>query len=200
MIRPLLSGLSLLVVLGGCDYTEPAVKLSTSPAPVSITTAPATPGVRPSESVVFTVDGIGPYQIGADFNRLKADGLLASVVLGSQACGDDHRSAHGVQPYQDIWISAKGPNAEIYVVVNGSNVLGTPSGFKAGSALSDLKTAYGAAGEELSYKTKAGYLVKAPSGNGLLFDLDVSSKKVNDVIAGNAAYLKESFLFEADYC
>jgi hypothetical protein len=70
--------------------------------------------------------------------------------------------------------------------VNGSDLLGTPSGFKAGSDLGELKPAYGTAGEELNYKTKAGYLVKAPSGNGMLFDLDVSTKKVRDVIAGNA--------------
>jgi|KBSSwiStaDraftv2_1062776.scaffolds.fasta_scaffold184082_3 hypothetical protein len=199
MYRPLLCGLSVLVMLGGCDSTEPAVRVTSSPAPVAATSTQATPGVRPSVSA-FTVDGIGPYQVGADFNLLRAQGLLATVVLGSQVCGDDHRSAHGVPPYQDIWISAKGPKAEIYVVVNGSDLLGTPSGFKAGSDLGELKPAYGTAGEELNYKTKAGYLVKAPSGNGMLFDLDVSTKKVRDVIAGNAAYLKESFLFESDYC
>jgi hypothetical protein len=85
-------------------------------------------------------------------------------------------------------------------VVNGSASLATPSGAKVGTTLNELKSLYGPAGEELTYKTRAGYLVKSPSGNGLLFDLDVNTKKVKDVVAGNAAYLKESFLFESDYC
>lgn len=197
MYRRLLCGLSALaLVLSACDSTEPAVNLPLpSPAPA----VSPTPAVRPSLAA-FTVDGVGPYQIGGDFDALKLNGLLSNVVLGSQVCGDQYRSAHGVAPYQDVWISAKGAMSQIYVVVNGSTALATPSGAKVGSALSELKSIYGSAGEELNYKTKAGYLVKSPSGNGLLFDLDVTTKKVNDVVAGNAAYLKESFLFESDYC
>lgn len=185
----------LLVALSACEYTEPAVDLP-GPATPILSTAPA---VLPT-STAFTVDGVGPYRIGGDFNLLRTQGRLASLVIGSQACGDSHRSAHGVPPYQDIWLAAKGPSAEIYIVVNGSATLATPSGAKVGSTLSELRAIYGQAGEEITYKTRAAYLVKSPSGNGLLFDFDVNTKKVIAVIAGNAAYLKESFLFEADYC
>ncbi len=197
MYRRLLCGLSALALaLSACDSTEPALNL---PVPSPAQEASPTP-IAPPSLAAFTFDGVGPYQIGGDFDALKLHGLLADVVQGSQVCGDQYQSAHGVQPYQDIWISAKGGMSQIYVVVNGSTALATPSGAKVGSTLAQLKSLYGSAGEELNYRTRAGYLVKSPSGNGLLFDLDVNSKKVNDVVAGKAAYLKESFLFESDYC
>jgi hypothetical protein len=198
MPRSLMIGLSLLVVVSACSYTEPAVKLT--PPPSSAAPVPSIlPSTRPSESMVFSVDGVGPYVLGADFHQLDADGRLSGVIIGSQTCGD-HLGARGVPPYQDILVSARPADGKVYLVVNRPLTFGTASGAKLGSTMNELKTIFGAAGEELNRKPYTGYLVKSPSGNGMLFDFDVNSKKVTAVIAGNAAYLRESFLYEDDYC
>jgi hypothetical protein len=200
MYRRLLFGLSLLAMLSGCDYYEPAVKLSGSAAPTASASASTIPTARASESTAFTVDGIGPYQLGADFNQLRLQGRLSGLVTGSLTCGDQHMSARGTQPYQDITVSARTTDGRIYLVVSHSLTLSTASGAKVGSTLLQLKTIFGPAGEELAHQGIAGYLVRSPTGNGLLFEFDSASKAVVAILAGNAAYLKASFLFEADYC
>lgn len=202
MYKPLLVGVSLIATLAACDSTVPAARPSVTLPPISA--SPIAASTSPSPSVgpavpVFTVDGGGPYQLGADFTKLQADGKLAEVSTSNELCGP-HLSARGVAPWQDIRMSARTSDSKLYLVVNRSATITTPSGAKIGMTLAQLKAIYGAAGEELTVNTVKGYLVKTPSGNGLLFDFDVSTKKVLAIIAGNATYLKDSFSNGSDYC
>lgn len=202
MYKPLLVGVSLVAMLAACDSTVPAVRPSVTMPPISASPIAASPSPSPSVSPalpVFTVDGGGPYQLGADFTKLNADGKLAEVSTSNELCGP-HLNARGVAPWQDIRVSARTSDSKLYLVINRSATIATPSGAKVGMTSAQLKAIYGAAGEELTVNSAKAYLVKTPSGNGLLFDFDVSTKKVLAIIAGNATYLKDSFTNGSDYC
>jgi hypothetical protein len=96
-------------------------------------------------------------------------------------------------------VSAR-PDGKIYLVVNRSATIPTPSGAWLGNTLAALQSIYGTIGEELNQGGSTAYLVKTTSGRGILFDLDPGTKKVITMIAGDAAYLKSSYLGGTDYC
>ncbi|HZM79304.1 MAG TPA: hypothetical protein VFC19_26535 [Candidatus Limnocylindrales bacterium] len=201
----LLAVAALLTVAAGCDSKEPA--------PVAKPSAPSSAGAvdpsaepQPSTSASgtpaspnhFTVDGTGVYQIGAKLADLQTAGQLADVKTGAATCAQN-TTARGTGAWSDVRVSAR-PDGKIYLVVNRSTTIPTPSGAWLNMTLAALQSIYGSIGEELTLGNAKAYLVKTTSGRGILFDLDPGTKKVIAMIAGDAAYLKSSYLGGTDYC
>lgn len=190
----------------GCDSTEPVTPVATSSAqptgaPPSVEAS--APSDEPSPSAApaanhFTVDGTGPYQLGAKLADLQAAGQVVEVNTGGEVCSANTR-ARGTGEWTDVRMSFR-PDGKIYIVVNRSTSIPTPSGAWLGMSLAALQSIYGTIGEELTVGSATAYLVTTDSGRAILFDLDMTSKKVISMIAGDAGYLKSSFLGGTDYC
>ena len=195
---------ALLTVVAGCDSKEPAP--AAKPPASADPSADPSAGPQPSTSASgapaapnhFTVDGTGVYQIGAVLADLQTAGQLADVKTGAETCAQN-TTAKGTGAWSDVRVSAR-PDGKIYLVVNRSATIPTPSGAWVGNTLAALQSIYGSIGEELTQGGSTAYLVKTTSGRGILFDLDPGSKKVISMIAGDATYLKTSYLGGTDYC
>ncbi len=197
-------GLSVLVVLlaaAGCskdpEPTPTAAPGATTAAPSgSASPTPAASG-SPSSALAFTVDGAGPYQLGAKLSTLQAAGQLDEVKTGGETCAQN-TTARGTGTWKDIRMSFR-PDGTLYVAINRSPSIPTPSGAWLGNTLAALQSIYGMLGEELSQGGGIAYLVTTTSGRGIMFDLD-AAKKVIAMVAGEASYLKSSFLGGTDFC
>jgi hypothetical protein len=206
MKRVGLLAIAALLVAAGCDSKEPAPAKQPAPAATSASLAPTEgppastsasgPAVNPANQ--FTVDGTGVYLIGAKIADLQAANQLAEVKPGGETC-PQNTIARGVGAWTDVRMSAR-PDGKIYIVTNRSTSIPTPSGAWLGMTLAALQSIYGNLGEELSLGAGKAYLVKTASGRGILFAIDDNSKKVFAMTAGDASYLKSSYLGGTDYC
>ncbi len=165
-------------------------------------TGSASASVSPSPSAVlaeFTVDGIGPYQLGASLTVLKATPGLDGVTTGGQNCPDD-TVAQGTGDWKDVQLRFHSDGA-LFLAVNRSTSIPTPSGAWLGTSLAQLKTIYASVpAESLSRGAAAAFLVTTQSGRGILFDLN-GTQQVTDMVAGEATYLKATYLSGApDFC
>ena len=202
----LLAVAALLSVGAGCDSKEPAPLAKPSAPSSAGPVADPSAGPQPSTSASgtpaspnhFTVDGTGVYQLGAKLADLQTAGQLADVKSGAETCAQN-TTAKGTGAWSDVRVSAR-PDGKIYLVVNRSATIPTPSGAWLGNTLAALQSIYGTIGEELTKGGSTAYLVKTTSGRGILFDLDPGTKKVIAMIAGDATYLKSSYLGGTDYC
>ncbi|MEV0455356.1 hypothetical protein [Catellatospora methionotrophica] len=202
MLRRACLALLALTVLAGCGDDDPA---PTTPSPsaqpsVSAEASPSaavSPAASPSPSpaINFTVDGAGPYLIGANLEALKAGSLLDKVATGAETC-PVNTTATGTGVWKDIQLQFR-PDGELYIAVNRSKTIPTPSGARLGMTLAAVSSIYGNLGKEL--KGGMAYLVTTANGRGILFDLD-QNKKVFAMIAGDAAYLKSSYEGGTDFC
>lgn len=202
MLRRACLALLALTLLAGCGDDDPA---PTTPAPSAQTSVsaeaspspsaspPASPS--PSPAINFSVDGAGPYTIGANLEALKAGGLLEEVKTGAETC-PANTTARGTGVWKDIQLQFR-PDGVLYLAVNRSKTIPTPSGARLGMTLAAVSSIYGNLGKELN--NGAAFLVTTTSGRGILFDLD-QSKKVFAMIAGDAAYLKSSYEGGTDFC
>jgi len=186
------------------DSPTPTVAQPTPTATTvaATTTPPASPSVTPTTSaqtaIEFSVDGAGPYQLGATLTQLQAAPGLAEVKKGGETC-PANTSARGVGTWADVRLSFR-PDGKLYLAVNRSISIPTPSGAWLGTTLADLKKIYAAIpGKELAKGPNSAYLVTTLSGRGILFDLD-SSKRVISMAAADGAFLKTSFEAGTDYC
>jgi hypothetical protein len=203
----LLAVAALLTVAAGCDSKEPSpafkppasssagASAEPSAGPPPSTSASGIPAASPNQ---FSVDGTGVYQIGAKLADLQTAGQLADVKTGAETCAQN-TTAKGTGAWAEVRVSAR-PDGKIYLVVNRSSTIPTPSGAWLGMTLAALQSIYGSIGEELAQGNAKAYLVTTTSGRGILFDLDPGTKKVTAMIAGDAAYLKSSYLGGTDYC
>ncbi|MEV4412346.1 hypothetical protein [Catellatospora sp. NPDC049609] len=199
MLRRALLPLLAVALLAGCgdDPKPPSAEpsaVTSLPAEAS-PSAPPSPSASPSPAINFTVDGAGPYAVGAKLADLQGAGLLADVATGAETC-PANTTAAGTGVWQDVRLQFR-PDGALYLVVNRSKTIPTPSGAWLGMSLAALDSIYGNLGQELS-GGKA-YLVTTTSGRGILFDLD-DKKKVMAMIAGDAAYLKSSYEGGTDFC
>ncbi|MGE5828990.1 MAG: hypothetical protein ACM30G_11615 [Micromonosporaceae bacterium] len=194
-----------LLAVAGCRSKTPgpAQTPTTTPAivdstPTSSPGATASPSGSASAAIEFTVDGAGPYQLDASLASLQAQGLLAEVATGAETC-PQNTTARGTGVWTDIRLSFR-PNGVLYLAVNRSTSIPTPSGAWLGTTLTDLKKIYvNITGQVLAKGTSVAYLVTTISGRGILFDLD-GSQKVISMVAGDSAYLKSSYLGGTDFC
>ncbi|MFC7247172.1 hypothetical protein ACFQO7_32260 [Catellatospora aurea] len=191
-----------VAVLAGCGDDDPApttpspsaqASVSAEASPSAATSPAASPS--PSPAINFTVDGAGPYTIGANLEALKAGGILDKVATGAETC-PVNTTASGTGVWKDIQLQFR-PDGVLYLVVNRSKTIPTPSGARLGMTLAAVSSIYGNLGKELN--GGAAYLVTTTSGRGILFDLD-QNKKVFAMIAGDAAYLKSSYEGGTDFC
>jgi hypothetical protein len=198
-----------LIVLGlcGCDRAAPATapvpsRTSTAATPTASPSASASPGpsasASPGEAVEFSVDGAGPYQLGLTLTALTAEPGLDGVTTGTPGC-PRNTLAHGTGTWAAVALYFR-PDGVLYLTLNTSPAIPTPSGAWIGTSLAELRKIYAAIpGQDLSHGGAAGYLVTTLSGRGILFQLDVA-KRVTSMRAGDAAFLKANFSTGAAYC
>jgi hypothetical protein len=202
----------MLVAAAGCSRGNPASTPTTNPAPTSASptdqpsgTATATTGppltpIPPASNVVeFSVDGAGPYLLGQSLAALQAGPGLDAVANGSSAGCPENTIANGKGVWAGVKLSFR-KDGLLYLAVNTSPSIPTPSGAWLGTGLTDLKRIYAAIpGQELAHGGDSAYLVTTLSGRGILFTLS-SSHAVTSMSAGDAAYLKANFTTGASFC
>lgn len=191
----------VLLALSGCSLGKRAAAppLPSEPPPPSGSAAPAspTPSASAQAFIHFTVDGAGPYLLGATLGELQSAGQLDDVRSGGETCAPN-TTARGKGVWQDIRMSFR-PDGKLYLATNRSVKIPTPSGAWLGTTLAGLQSIYPAIGEVLTLGTAKAFLVTTGSGRGILFDLD-STLKVITMAAADAAYLKSSYLGGTDFC
>ena len=184
----------------GCGKDEPssAPPANTQRPTVASPSASATPSGSPTPAVEFSVDGAGPYQLGVALTELQADKLVAEVATGTGPC-PQNTTARGTGTWSDILLSFR-PDGKLYLAVNRSASVPTPSGAWLGTTLADLKKIYaGIPGQELKRGTNSAYLVTTLSGRGILFDLD-PLQKVTAMTAGESGFLRSSYTGGTNFC
>jgi hypothetical protein len=191
----------VLLTAAGCGKGEPTAAPPATPAGSSAPSGSAsgTPSAPPSDLVEFSVDGAGPYQVGAALESLKAAGHLDEVTAGGKEC-PENTTARGTGVWKDVRLSFH-KDGKLYLVINRSASIPTPSGAWLGTTLEDLKKIYvGVPGQDLA-KGSGGkaYLVTTLSGRGILFDLD-PAMKVMSMTAGEAGFLKSSYEGGTNFC
>ncbi|WP_162907654.1 hypothetical protein [Allorhizocola rhizosphaerae] len=191
---------AVLVGSAACNKKEPVLTQPspTTALPTGSAAATAPPSGAPSATAEpnhFTVEGAGPYRIGAALEALRPQ--LDEIKTGGETCAAN-TTAKGKGAWKDIQMSFR-PDGKIYIVINRSTTIPTPSGAWVGMTLASVSSIYGPIGQELTQGPHTAYLVTTDTGRGMMFDLD-DSKKVIAMIAGEANYLKTSFLGGTDYC
>jgi hypothetical protein len=188
--------------MAGCKGDPPAGAAPSIPSgPTgSLHGSPVPDGSRTASPgpIEFTVDGAGPYQLGAALSALQSGAGLDNVKTGGQPC-PDNTTAQGKGVWKDIQVQFH-KDGTLYLAINKSTRIPTPSGAWVGSTLTQLKTIYGKVpGQELKKGAKSAYLVPTMSGRGVLFDLD-DAQNVTAMIAGEAAFLKSNFTGGSNFC
>ena len=167
-----------------------------SPQPSGSVAATATSS--PSPLIEFTVDGAGPYQLGETMAALQSTAGLDEVTPGTEVC-PGNTTARGKGVWSDIRLSFRN-DGELYLAVNRSPNIPTPSGAWVGTTLAQLKTIYaGVRGQELRNGPATAFLVTTLSGRGILFDLD-QDRKVIAMVAAEGDYLRNSYMGGTDFC
>jgi len=188
----------------GCSSpapTTPPVAGGTTPATNGTGTTSASPSASPTPSaqtlIEFSTDGAGPYVLGLTLTQLKAKPGLDEVTTGG-VC-PNNTVARGVGVWRDVRMSFR-QDGRLYLVVNRSDQIPTPSGAWLGTTLTQLKTIYGGlVTQELTHGTTSAFLVQTLDGGGILFELD-ATKKVQSMMAGDAAFLRTSFNGGTNFC
>jgi hypothetical protein len=157
----------------------------------------ASPSTSAPELVEFSTDGAGPYQLGLTLTALKAKPGLDEVTTGG-AC-PNNTFARGVGVWHDVRMSFR-QDGKLYLLVNRSEAIPTPSGAWLGTTLDDLKRIYtGLTTQELTHGTAKAFLVQTLSGGGIMFELD-PGQKVLSMAAADAFYLRNTFNSGSEYC
>jgi predicted small lipoprotein YifL len=192
-----------LLAAAGCGSQAPAATppaKSAGSTSTSAGSASATPtsSVSPTTVIEFTVDGAGPYQLGATLSVLQAAKSLDAVTAGGTAC-PENTTARGTGTWKDVELSFH-KDGKLYLAVNRSSSIPTPSGAWLGTTLAELKTVYaGVSGQDIARGAGSAYLVTTLSGRGILFDLD-PNKKVIAMLAGDANFLKVTYVGGGNFC
>jgi hypothetical protein len=200
LVITLLAAPALLAGCGGDKPANTAPPTAAAPTTGAAATGSVSPGPTGSAGAVpeFTVDGAGPYELGSALTALQSANLLASVVTADTAC-PQNTTARGTGAWADLELSFH-PDGTLYLAVNKSPSVPTPSGAWVGTSLDDLKKIYkGLFGREVNHGTDTGYVVRTNSGRGILFVLD-SAKTVTSMIAGDGNYLITTFQSGAKFC
>jgi hypothetical protein len=192
----------VLLALAGCGSKDPAPAAPQSTASakpsVSSSASPA-PSTSGGTLVEFSVDGAGPYEIGATLDALKTKPGLTEVTPGAQPC-PDNTTARGTGIWSEVQFSFH-KDGKLYLAINKSASIPTPSGAYLGTGLDQLKKIYGGVpGQELNAGGKTAYLVNTLNGRGVLFELDQTTKKVVSMMASDGNFLRLQFQGNGSYC
>ncbi len=192
-----------LLAMAGCSRPAPG---STPPATAGLpptsstptTGASGTPTASPSDLNEFTVDGIGPYQLGVSLATLQADASLDQVTSGAPPC-PEATTARGIGAWTEVELRFR-KDGTLYLAINTSPSIPTPSGAWLGTRLADLKKIYAAiSAQQLTHGTATAFLATTLSGRGILFDLG-PGQAVTAMTAGDASYLRATYLAGAAFC
>ena len=189
-----------LLMLPACGRAAANEKLVTPPASAPGSSASSgAPSGSPSSAVAeFTVDGTGPYQIGDKLTDLQTDPGLTNVITNGKAC-PNNTTAQGTGAWKDVYLSFHS-DGTLYLALNRSPQIPTPSGAWLGTSLAQLKTIYAKVQTELLTAGAAkAFLVITLSGGGILFQLNPQGQVVS-MAAADAYYLKSSFQTGAAFC
>jgi hypothetical protein len=200
--------IAALAALPGCGHVParataptPAAPVSSAPVSGGPTTEPSVPpsgSPSTSEVVEFTVDGAGPYQIGDMLDDLKAAPGLTNVTTGGATC-PDNTTAQGTGTWKDVHFSFRKDGA-LYLAVNRSPSIPTPSGAWLGTTLAQLRTIYAHVQTDvLTAGNAKAFLVTTVSGRGILFDLNAQGAVIS-MVAADADYLRTSYQAGTDFC
>jgi hypothetical protein len=163
-----------------------AASAGSTTAPSALRSGSLTPTVGE-----FTVDGAGPYQIGAMLTDLQATPGLTNVTTGGQTCPTT-TTAQGTGVWKDLHLSFH-QDGTLYLAVNRSPTIPTPSGAWLGTTLAQLKTIYAKVQtEQLTAGTGKAFLVTTLSGRGILFDLNAQGAVIS-MAAADASYLRTGY-------
>ena len=200
--------IALLASLTACGHPKSrdlaptqGASVPSGPAPSGPATPPSTPPSGPPSSAVvveFTVDGAGPYQLGAMLADLQASPGLADVTKGGQTC-PNNTTAQGTGVWKDVHLSFH-PDGTLYLAENRSPSIPTPSGAWLGTTLAQLKTIYAHVQSEVLTKgTAQAFLVTTISGGAILFDLNAKGVVISMATA-DADFLRTSYQGGTDFC
>jgi hypothetical protein len=188
------------VTAAGCGKDQPttAPPVNTPRTTGATPSSSATPSGSPTPVVEFSVDGAGPYQLGASLTELQAANLLDEVAKGTGPC-PQNTTARGTTTWGDVHLSFRA-DGKLYLLINRSTTIPTPSGAWLGTSLTDLMKIYAAVpGQVLRRATNTGYLVTTLSGRGVLFELD-TAQRVVAMYAGESGFLRTNYTSGTDFC
>ena len=199
-------GLVLVVIalaLTGCGSKKPTAATTPTPSATAGATTSAspsgspTPSGSPADLFEFSVDGAGPYKLGMTLTALQASPGLTSVGPATTCPGNT--VAHGKGTWGDVELDFHN-DGKLYLAVNKSISVPTPSGVYLGASLADLKRIYvGVGGQQLTHGPDSAFLVVTLSGGGILFVLD-PTQRVTSMVAGDSTLLRSSFTGGTSYC
>jgi hypothetical protein len=194
----------LLLTAAGCGSNNAPPQGAGTPTTTASGSASASgrPSGSPSASagqlIEFTVDGAGPYLLGSTLTALQAKPGLDEVTTGSPGC-PENTFARGTGVWRDVRLSFR-KDGKLYLALNRSDSIPTPSGAWLGTTYEDLKKIYaGVMGQDLTRGPNSAYLVQTLSGGGILFELG-PDKKVISMAAADAGYLRSTFTAGTEYC
>jgi len=193
----------LLLVVTGCGTKNPPAPAAGGPTPTggsASTSAKASASATPSAGtlVEFSTDGAGPYLLGSMLAQLQIKPGVDEITVGSPGC-PKNTFARGTGVWRDVRLSFR-EDGKLYLVLNRSEAIPTPSGAYLGTTLADLKKIYaGIQTQELTRGTSSAFLVQTLGGGGILFDLD-PAKKVTSMAAADAGYLRSTYTAGTEYC
>ncbi len=194
-----------LVTLPACGSKKPkeAAPAASAPSLNASAGASAPPTAAPSGSsspaagIEFTVDGAGPYQIGDKLTDLQATPGLASVTSDKNC--PNNTTAQGTGTWAGVQFSFH-QDGSLYLAVNRSPSIPTPSGAYLGTNVTQLKTIYAQVQtEQLTAGKTQAFLVTTLSGRGILFNLNAQGA-VTSMAAGDSSFLKTSFQGATNFC
>jgi hypothetical protein len=204
--RVRLVALVALMAVAGCGShgqaqapaAPPPATSAGSASPTGTESASPTGSPSPSTSIEFTVDGAGPYQLGATLAALRSVPGLEEIKAGGGTC-PQNMTARGTGSWTDVHLSFRSDGV-LYLAVNRSPSIPTPSGAWLGTTLAQLKMIYAkVTAEELARGKGRAYLVTTLSGRGILFDLDAKTR-VTAMRAADATFLRVSFEGGTAFC
>lgn len=191
----------------GCDLLgrrSPAPVTTTSASPdVSATTTPTTPVITATPttdeplSLEFRTDGAGPYEMGQTLAQLQSGPGLDEV--GPMDGCPGNTSARGVGMWRDVSFSFHS-DGRLYLLVNRSTSIPTPSGVWLGTKADQVRTIYsGLVTYNLTRGSSAAVVVQTLSGAGILFELN-ERDEVTAMYSGPSSYLRAKFTAGTPYC
>jgi hypothetical protein len=131
-------------------------------------------------------------------SALQASPGLGEVKAGGDPC-PENTTAKGTGVWNGVQLSFH-KDGTLYLAVNKSPSVPTPSGAWLGTTLAQLKTIYaGVTGEDLARGTSKAFLVSTLSGRAILFDLD-PGQRVIAMTAADAGFLRTGYQAGGNFC
>jgi hypothetical protein len=206
LLVPVLAGVLAAVAAGlaGCSKGSPppatigtglpTTTTSGTGGPQSSSPAPTTPA---QQLIEFTTDGAGPYAMGSTLTHLQQAEPGLDQVGPMEGC-PANMSAHGVGVWRDIQLFFHA-DGRLYLLLNKSLSIPTPSGAYLGTTLADkgsqkgLRTIYaGLVTFELPQGNPKAFLVQTLNGGGILFELN-ENQEVTGMYAGQSFFLRSTY-------